>query len=254
MSAYVQPAALANSARLNRSWINKAVTLGLINPSTLDGEDLIVVRVFAFVDQLVWPGQSRSRSEARVIEPWQSLAVNTARAAARDPATRQDSILWVAPDGVEVTHEPGAHSAFVLSRPRSMFAAVPLGEWIAELPPHLETLFHWPRQIMDSAIPVDGSTRVPLRVFSTSPGLVTVFASAVAPLHGEAYEKIIRYVTAHHSGSSIRLIEWLRSTTQSQWSEFYELPRGGLVRRPLDHSSLLEEFGPQLKRLDPGMP
>ncbi|MEU2839624.1 hypothetical protein ABZ776_21325 [Streptomyces sp. NPDC007076] len=252
MSAYVQPAALANSAKLNRSWVTKAAALGLVNPSTLDGEDLIVVRVFAFVDQLVWPGKSRSRSEARVMEPWQSLAVNAARAAARDPATRLDSILWVAPDGVEVTHEPGAHSAFVLGRPRSMFVAVPLGEWIAELPPNLETLFHWPRQIMESSVALDDSTTVSLRAFSTVPRLVTVFASTVAPLQEAAYAKVIQHVTAQHPGLTIRLIEWLSPNTRSQWAELYELPGGGIVRRPLDRSTLLDEFGPQLKRLNPG--
>ncbi|WP_331762938.1 MULTISPECIES: hypothetical protein [unclassified Streptomyces] len=252
MSAYVQPAVLANTAKLNRSWVTKAVALGLINPSTLDGEDLIVVRVFAFVDQLMWPGKSRSRSEARVMEPWQSLAVNAARAAARDPATRLDSILWVAPDGVEVTHEPGAHSAFVLNRQRSMFVAVPLGEWIAELPPNLETLFHWPRQIMETTVTVDDSTAVCLRTFSTVPQQVTVFASAAAPLDEAAHAKVVQHVAAQHPDSNIRLIEWRSADTRSPWAELYVLPGGGLVRRPLDSTSLLNEFGPQLKHFGPG--
>jgi hypothetical protein len=252
LSAYVPPAVLANTANLNRSWVTKAGQFGLVNPSTLDGEDLIVLRVFAFVDQLVWPGKRRSRSEARSMEPWQSLAVNAARAAARDSATRVDSILWITPEGVEVTHESGAHATFVLNHQRSMFIAVPIGEWIAELPPNLETIFHWPRQIMDSTITIVGDRAVSLLAFSTIPQQVTVFASCPAALDDAAHAMIKQHVAAHHPDSSIRVIERRSGGSRSPWHELYELPDGGLVRRSLDYASLLNEYGPQLKQLGPG--
>ncbi|MYZ36647.1 MULTISPECIES: hypothetical protein [unclassified Streptomyces] len=247
MSAYVQPAVLANMAKLNRSWVTKATQLGLVNSSTLDGEDLIVVRVFAFVDQLVWPGRKRSRSEARAMEPWQSLAVNAARAAARDSATRMDSILWITPEGVAVTNDFGAHSTFVLEHQRSNFVAVPIGEWIAELPPNLETIFHWPRRIQEAAITVH-DTAIALLAFSTIPQQVTVFATSDKAIEDAAYEKVRQHTSAQHPDSAIRIIERRTNEAQSPWFELYDLPGGGLVRRPVDETSLLNEYGPQLKK------
>ncbi|MGW1171240.1 hypothetical protein [Streptomyces sp. NPDC002550] len=248
MSAYVQPAVLANMANLNRSWVTKAAQLGLVNPSALDGEDLIVVRVFAFVDQLVWPGKKRSRSEARAMEPWQSLAVNAARDAARDTATTMDSILWITPKGVEVTHEIGTHVAFVLAHQRSNFVAVPIGEWVAELPPNLETIFRWPRKIMDTTITVHDAA-IDLLAFSTIPQQITVFATSASPIDDNSYVKVRQHAASEHSGSAIRIIERRTNMSPSPWFELYDLPDEGLVRRPVDYTSLLNEYGPQLKNL-----
>ncbi|MFE9500216.1 hypothetical protein [Streptomyces collinus] len=246
MSAYVQPAVLANTANVNRSWVTKAAQLGLVNPSALDGEDVIVVRVFAFVDQLVWPGKKRSRSEARAMEPWQSLAVNAARDAARDPATRMDSILWITPEGVEVTNDFGSHAAFVLKHQRTNFVAVPIGEWIAELPPNLETIFHWPRKIMDAAITVH-DTAIGLLAFSTIPQQLTVFATSTTAFDNGTYQKVKHQASSQHPDAAVRIIERQTNGAQARWFELYELPDGGLVRRQLDDNSLLNEYGPQLK-------
>ncbi|MDH3039198.1 hypothetical protein [Streptomyces sp. TRM75561] len=246
MSAYVQPAVLASTANVNRSWVTKAAQLGLVNASALDGEDVIVVRVFAFVDQLVWPGKKRSRSEARAMEPWVSLAVNAARDAARDPATKMDSILWITPEGVEVTNDFGAHTGFVLAHQRSNFVAVPIGEWIAELPPNLETIFHWPRKILDTKITVQDMD-IALLGFSTIPQQVTVFATSSTALNDATYQKVQQQVSSQHRGSAIRIIEHQTKGAQSRWSELYGLPDGGLIRRPVDDISLRNEYGPQLK-------
>lgn len=246
MSAYVQPAVLANTANVNRSWVTKAVQLGLVNSSALDGEDVIVVRVFAFVDQLVWPGKKRSRSEARAMEPWQSLAVNAARDAARDTSTKLDSILWITPEGVEVTNDFGAHTAFVLSHQRSNFVAVPIGEWIAELPPNLETVFHWPRRILDTTITVQ-DTEIALLGFSTISQEVTVFATSSKALNDATHHKVLQHASSEHPGSAVRVIERQTQGARSRWCELYGLPDSGLVRRPLDEIDLRDEFGPQLK-------
>ncbi|WP_229882153.1 hypothetical protein [Streptomyces alanosinicus] len=235
-------------ANLNRSWVTKAAQLGLVNPSALDGEDLIVVRVFAFVDQLVWPGRKRSRSEARAMEPWQSLAVNAAREAARDNATKLNSILWITPEGVEVTNEIGTHIAFVLEHQGSNFVAVPIGEWVSELPPNLETIFHWPRKLADTTITVH-DTAIDVLAFSTISQQVTVFATSTKPLDDTSYGKVRQHAASEHPGSAVRIIERRANGAPSPWFELCDLPDGGLARRPLDYTSLLNEYGPQLKHL-----
>ncbi|MFF8786852.1 hypothetical protein [Streptomyces sp. NPDC015125] len=251
LSAYVLPAVLANAANLNRTWVTKASQLGLVNISTLDGEDLIVLRVFAFVDQLVWPGERRSRSVSRGMEPWQSLAVNAARDAARDPATTLDSILWITPEGVELTHSPGAHSNFVLDHQGSIFVSLPIGEWIAELPPNLETVFHWPRQLTASKLTVDGNSEVSLVAFSTIPMQVTVFVASDSVIQDAAHAAVKKHILTQQPGTSIRIIERQPAdgtSVTTQWCEVYELPKKGLVKRPLAFKSLLDEFGPQIRQ------
>ncbi|EDY52956.1 hypothetical protein [Streptomyces clavuligerus] len=245
MSAYVLPAVLASTANVNRSWVTKAVQLGLVNSSALDGEDVIVVRVFAFVDQLVWPGRKRSRSEARAMEPWQSLAVNAARDAARDTATKIDSILWMTPEGASVTNDFGAHMAFVLTHQRSNFVAVPIGEWIAELPPNLETIFHWPRKVLDVTITVQ-DTEVALLAFSTIPCEVTVFAASGSAFSSTVFQRVQEYVSSQQPGSAVRIIEHRTNGAQSRWAELYALPDGGIIRRSVDDTTLRNEYGPQV--------
>ncbi|MFD3549333.1 hypothetical protein ACFWUW_27655 [Streptomyces sp. NPDC058655] len=254
MSAYVPPARLASEADLNRAWVNKAAELGLVNLSALDGEDLIVVRVFAFVDQLVWPGERRSRAISRNLEPWQRQAVNAARDSARDEATKLDSVLWVTPQGAVITHSPGEHAAFVLNATadRAIFASIPLGQWIAELPHGLETIFQWPAPLPTSRMSLPDGTELQLVGFKTVPHQVTVFvAGHDAPLDAPAHGALKTHVAARHPGEHIRVIEHpvaSNSSGQSLWWELYERA-GNLVRRPLARRELLDEYGPQLTHL-----
>ncbi|MCY0932125.1 hypothetical protein OTB20_39355 [Streptomyces sp. H27-H1] len=255
MSAYVPPARLATEADLNRAWVNKAAELGLVNLSTLDGEDLIVVRVFAFVDQLVWPGERRSRAISRNLEPWQRQAVNAARDSARDEFTKLDSVLWVTPKGAVVTHAPVEHAAFVLNaRPdRSIFAGIPIGKWIAELPPGLETIFHWPSQLPIGPLPLSDGTGLHLTAFSTVHDQITVFvAGHRVPLQASTHTALRKHVATRHPGGHVRVIERpleRGSAAHTHWFELYERPDGTLVRRPLALRELLDDYGPQLNHI-----
>lgn len=254
MSTYVPPARLASEADLNRAWVNKAAELGLVNLSALDGEDLIVVRVFAFVDQLVWPGERRSRAISRNLEPWQRQAVNAARDSARDDSTKPDSVLWVTPQGAVVTHSPGEHAAFVLSATaeRSIFASIPLGQWIAELPQGLETIFRWPARLPTSHLTLPDGTDLSLTAFKTVPQQVTVFvAGHQAPLNATAHSLLTKHMTARDSHDHIRVIEHPLTSDGSgraHWWELYDRD-GTLIRRPMPLRELLEEYGPQLNHL-----
>lgn len=135
MAGRITPASLATAANLNRIWVKKATDLGLITPHSLDGEDVIVIQVLAIVDQLVWPGDRRSRSVSRELEVGLPLVVNTARDAITEPATTRETLLWIMQDGVELTHTFGERAAFVVDSLKNRCAyTVPLGEWIAALP------------------------------------------------------------------------------------------------------------------------
>ncbi|WP_425824749.1 hypothetical protein [Streptomyces fractus] len=135
MSRRVSLAAVATAADVNNTWVWKARDLGLINPLALDGEDVIVVQVLAFVDQLAWPGQRRSRSVSRDMELWQTLAVTAAREAAGDPRTTSETALWVMPDGVRLATTPGERSSCELDHLAGKVAfRLPIGQWVDDLP------------------------------------------------------------------------------------------------------------------------
>ncbi|MEU2282479.1 hypothetical protein ABZ614_11165 [Streptomyces sp. NPDC013178] len=135
MAGRITAASLATAAKLNRIWVKKATDLGLISPASLDGEDVIVVQVLAVVDQLVWPGDKRSRSETRALQIGLPLVVNTAREAISDPRTTRDTVLWIMQNDVKVTNSLGERAHFVIDTLGKRCAySIPLGEWIATLP------------------------------------------------------------------------------------------------------------------------
>jgi hypothetical protein len=136
LSAY----AVANAADVSQSWAWKARDSGIIHSPYTD-EDVIALRVYVCVAQLVWPGERRPRSEKHELELWQSLAVNAARDAVSDPRTTRETVLWVLPDAVHVVTTPGERAALELDQlgHRPAFR-LPLGVWITELPEVLAKL------------------------------------------------------------------------------------------------------------------
>ncbi|MFE2640142.1 hypothetical protein ACFXKF_36260 [Streptomyces scopuliridis] len=139
MAGRITPASLATAAKLNRIWVKKALELGLISQHSLDGEDVIVIQVLAIVDQLVWPGDKRSRSVSRELEVGLPLVVNTAREAISAPETSRTTLLWIMQDGVKLTHTLGERSSFVVDELHNRCAyMVPLGDWITSLPTGFE--------------------------------------------------------------------------------------------------------------------
>jgi hypothetical protein len=134
----ITPASLAKAADVNRIWANKAVERGFINVEALDGEDAIVLRVFALADQIVWPGERRSRSATRDVAIWQSVVVGAARDALNDPALGPETLLWLLPADVRITHSM-AEALVLLTEIGSLCAMrVPIGAWVNELPDGFE--------------------------------------------------------------------------------------------------------------------
>ncbi|MGW4895838.1 hypothetical protein ACWEQL_26785 [Kitasatospora sp. NPDC004240] len=138
MARRITPAALAKAADLNRIWANKAIERGFVNVEALDGEDVIVLRVFAFADQIVWPGERRSRSAPRDVAIWQSVVVGATRDALSDPALGPDTLLWLMPNDVRITRSM-AEALVLLTEVGALCALrIPIGAWVSELPEGFE--------------------------------------------------------------------------------------------------------------------
>lgn len=125
--------AVAVAAGVSESWAWKARDSGIIHAPHSE-DDVIALRVYVCVSQLVWPGERRARSEKHDLELWQTLAVNAARDAVSDPSTTHETALWVLPNAVHVVTTPGERAALELDQLSGRAAfRLPIGVWIDEL-------------------------------------------------------------------------------------------------------------------------
>ncbi|MGW5115920.1 hypothetical protein ACWEQ8_10805 [Streptomyces noursei] len=132
--------AVANAAGLSESWAWKARDQGVISEPHFE-EDVVALRVYAFVSQIGWPGTRRPRSARQALELWQQSAVEAARQAASDPASTPETALWVLEDSVHLVTTPDQRAAFDLRHLGGRLAVrIPVGLWIVELPDALAAL------------------------------------------------------------------------------------------------------------------
>ncbi|MFK0047946.1 hypothetical protein ACIQU4_28435 [Streptomyces sp. NPDC090741] len=130
--------AVAAIAGLSESWAWKARDQGVLH-EPYSPEDVVALRVYAFVSQIVWPGVRRPRSERQSLELWQEAAVEKAREAFSDADTTPDTALWVLEDKVELVTTPWERAAVDLRLLDGKAAfRIPVGLWIAEVPDALD--------------------------------------------------------------------------------------------------------------------
>ncbi|MER5561255.1 hypothetical protein ABT071_21900 [Streptomyces sp. NPDC002506] len=138
-SGRLSASAVAVAAGLSESWAWKARDQGVLSEPHFE-EDVVALRVFAFVSQIVWPGVRRPRSARQDLELWQQSAVEAARHAVSDPATTPDTALWVLEDSVHLVTAPHERAAFDLKYlGRRPAFRIPVGLWISELPEAMTT-------------------------------------------------------------------------------------------------------------------
>lgn len=132
--------AVAIAAGLSESWAWKARDQGVLSEPHFE-EDIVALRVYAFVSQIGWPGTRRPRSARQDLELWQQSAVEAARQAASDPSTTPETALWVLEDSVHLVSAPDERAAFDLRHLGGRVAVrIPVGLWITELPDALAAL------------------------------------------------------------------------------------------------------------------
>lgn len=126
--------AVAAAAGLSESWAWRARDQGVLHEPHFE-EEVVALRVYAFVSQVVWPGRRRPRSARQHLELWQSSAVEAARQAVSDPKTTPETALWVLEDSVHLVTTPDERAAFDLKYLGGRVAfRIPVGLWVAELP------------------------------------------------------------------------------------------------------------------------
>ncbi|MFK0202777.1 hypothetical protein [Streptomyces lavendulae] len=132
--------AVAAAAGLSESWAWKARDQGVLSEPHFE-EDVVALRVYAFVSQIVWPGTRRPRSARQDLELWQQSAVETARHAALVAGVTPETALWVLEDSVHLITSADQRAAFDLRHLGQRCAfRIPVGLWISELPEAMAAL------------------------------------------------------------------------------------------------------------------
>lgn len=161
---------VATAADVNTRWVREAVKEGLVAESALEGEDVIVVRSYAFLDRVVWPGERRDPKATRQTPLWLVLALNTVRDALTSPEANSDTVVWASPEGAIATHTPQDAAALAARTSGRTMIKLPIGSWAAALP--------HPFEIRSASRDYDENARIVARAAGTPLSLLHRLAAA----------------------------------------------------------------------------
>lgn len=133
--------AVAVAAKVDRSWAYRAIKAGVLSEPCFPA-DVVVLKVYRVLSQLVWPDVPKPRSEKHELDVWQRTALNATRNAVTDSDTTPETTLYVLQGATKVVHNRAERAALESISPEgnepSPFDAqtvlrLPIGRWIHEL-------------------------------------------------------------------------------------------------------------------------
>ncbi|WP_053726539.1 hypothetical protein [Streptomyces sp. WM6378] len=192
---------MATAADVNTRWVSGAINEGLVDGSALEGEDVIVIRSYAFLDRVVWPGERRDPKDSRQTALWQKLALNTVRDALTSPETNPDTVVWASKEGAVSTHTPQDAAAYAARTSDRTVVKLPVGSWAAALP--------HPFEIRYATRDFDEDTRIVSRAAGTPLSLLHRLAAAdLTDLHRLSTHDVIVLKAA----ASLDGVAWSQTT------------------------------------------
>ncbi|MFI1312855.1 hypothetical protein ACH4TS_22330 [Streptomyces albidoflavus] len=178
-----------------------AINEGLVDGSALEGEDVIVIRSYAFLDRIVWPGERRDPKDSRQTALWQKLALNTVRDALTSPEANPDTVVWASKEGAVATHTPQDAGAYAARTANRTVVKLPVGAWAAALP--------HPFEIRYATRDFDENVRIVSRAAGTPLSLLQRLAAAdLADLHQLSAHDVILLKAA----ASLDGVAWPQAT------------------------------------------
>ncbi len=195
------PHRVATAADVNTRWVSGAINEGLVDGSALEGEDVIVIRSYAFLDRIVWPGERRDPKDSRQTALWQKLALNTVRDALTSPEANPDTVVWASKEGAVATHTPQDAGAYAARTANRTVVKLPVGAWAAALP--------HPFEIRYATRDFDENVRIVSRAAGTPLSLLQRLAAAdLADLHQLSAHDVILLKAA----ASLDGVAWPQAT------------------------------------------
>ncbi len=110
-----------------------AAAEGVIDQKYIVETDIVLLRLYGAVKRLVWPEERRPANEDQGLRVWESITIETARAALPDEIS-PDSGLFIHQTGCTLASGPGDFCQALFKLADQPFYYAPIGKWFEELP------------------------------------------------------------------------------------------------------------------------
>ena len=125
--------ALAQEAHVLPKVTRDAADEGVIDAHHIVESDIVLVRLYGALKRLVWPEERRPANKDQGLRVWESITIETARAALPDEV-QPDTGMFVHQTGCELATGPGPYCSALFKLASEPFYYAPLGLWFTELP------------------------------------------------------------------------------------------------------------------------
>lgn len=125
--------ALAAEAKVLPKVARDAAEEGVIDSHHTVETDIVLVRLYGALKRLVWPEERRPANRDQGLRVWESITIETARAALPDDVA-SDTGLFIHQTGCTLATGPGEYCTALFKLADEPFYYAPLGKWFDELP------------------------------------------------------------------------------------------------------------------------
>ncbi|MFD5065235.1 hypothetical protein [Streptomyces sp. NPDC058394] len=110
-----------------------AATEGVLDQQYIVETDVVLLRLYGAVKRLVWPEEKRPANEDQGLRVWESITIETARAALPDEI-KPDTCLFIHQTGCTLATGPGEKCQALFRLDGQPFYFAPIGQWFEQLP------------------------------------------------------------------------------------------------------------------------
>ena len=124
---------LAQEAGVGVKVARDAAAEGVIDTTYIVETDIVLVRLYGALKRLVWPDELRPANANQGLRVWESITIETARAALPDEV-EPSSGMFIHQTGCHLATGPGEYCQALFSLSDKPFYYAPIGVWVGELP------------------------------------------------------------------------------------------------------------------------
>lgn len=125
---------LAREASVLPKVARDAATEGVVDTDYTVETDVVLVRLYGALKRLVWPDERRPANKDQGLRVWESITIETARAALSEDEVTPASGLFIHQTGCTLASGPGEYCQALFDLADEPFYYAPIGKWAEELP------------------------------------------------------------------------------------------------------------------------
>jgi hypothetical protein len=110
-----------------------AAAEGVLDQQYIVETDVVLLRLYGAMKRLVWPEEKRPANADQGLRVWESITIETARAALPDEIS-PDTGLFIHQTGCTLATGPGDYCQALFRFAEQPFYFAPIGKWFEQLP------------------------------------------------------------------------------------------------------------------------